>query len=88
MKPMSRKTLLRILLAISLYASGNATAGWYCLPKKYKSHHRFFSQMMIAVHRYGVQVMARQIENLRLFTPGSSKIGEIVFIKKPPRYIA
>ncbi len=89
MNPATRKTLLRVLLAISLYASGDATAGWYCLPKKYKSLYRFMSPMMIAMERW-VKHHAMEALTQRTayaFRPGGSKIGDTVILKRPPKFV-
>ncbi len=79
MTPITRKTLLRLLLAISLYSKGHTAAAWYCLPKKYK---RYF-----LVSAGGIL----GILNALMFSRGSTEdaVSGIVRVDlRPKRYAA
>ncbi len=89
MKPATRQTLFRIVLAIHFFNVGMATIARQALPKKYKQPychpykywkmHRISAAMLVVLHNN--MVAAQKISIGR-----GNKIGDTFQIRRPARY--
>jgi len=85
MKPVTRRTLLRILLAISLYSKGHTAAAWYCLPRKYKCYAPEMAPVIRHMGNMLLEILPRMYQEARKdleFMRGDT------WAVRPPRRVA
>ncbi len=90
MKPVTRRTLFRIILAICLFDAGTASIARQALPKKYKLRYwnpyklwrmrRITAKMLVIMHN---NMVVAQLERPGY---GKVKIGDTFTIRRPARY--
>ena len=86
---MTRKTLLRVLLAIRLFESSRASDAYYALPRKFKRG--YLSPIHVWIFRQNLRTLSEVLRPyLRQFmqSDGRQKIGDKIHIRKPARYVA
>jgi len=86
---MTRKTLLRVLLAIRLFESGRSSDAYYALPKKFKIG--YLSPMHVWMFRENMRMLSQTLRPyLQQFmqSEGHQKIGDKLQVRKPARYAA
>lgn len=81
---MTRATLLRVVLAISCYAKGDASTGRLWLPRKWKI--RYLDPMVIWSLRESMKILARTPMRRIDWKSGGQKIGDTIVVRKPGRY--
>ncbi len=95
MKPVTRRTLFRIVLAIHLFDAGLVVAARYALPRKYTL--RYYNPyvfwlinkclMPMALKTLRRSFVTAQMINRDYDAPFSSKIGDTISVRKPSRYV-
>ncbi len=83
MSPVTRKTLFRILVALSFYGKGHPWIGRFLLPRKYKL-------LLIdpRIVRATLEVFHPHFVLARLSALPGTKIGDTFMVRKPARYCA
>lgn len=82
---MTRLTLLRVLLAIQFYGSGQPMMGRWLLPRKWKRP--ILSAFSEMVFRHAQKEMLRVLGNCFVFGKATYKIGDTISIRKPSRIL-
>lgn len=86
MKPCTRATLFRLVLAIRLFDAGLIGAGRYVLPRKWKRPYMDpqWERVLRVMSRETLRMMRNSMVMARLLNSGG-KIGDTLMIRKPGR---